>query len=125
MTADLTVLGHRVDPADAPLECVGCPGLVGRVAFEGAELTALCPVTGQPDLYSFRLSFTPVARSIESKSLKLYLGRFRNVGIFAEELADRIAAELTELVGAPVHVFLSQSTRGGMTIEVAAEGVVV
>ena len=87
------------------------------VEFTTNELTATCPITGQPDFYELRLSYLPGESLIESKSLKLYLWGFRDRGIFAEDLA---ATLLKDLVGAcyPVEmtVDLIQKVRGGLQI---------
>src|SRR3712207_4612687 len=55
------------------------------VEFTTNELTATCPITGQPDFYELKLSYRPREALIESKSLKLYLWGFRDRGIFAED----------------------------------------
>jgi 7-cyano-7-deazaguanine reductase len=87
------------------------------VEFTTNELTATCPITGQPDFYELRLSYLPGESLIESKSLKLYLWGFRDKGIFAEDLA---ATLLKDLVAAcdPVEmtVDLTQQVRGGLQI---------
>src|SRR5215212_11968248 len=67
------------------------------VEFTTNELTATCPITGQPDFYELKLSYRPRGSLIESKALKLYLWGFRDQGIFAEDLAVRL---LEDLVGA-------------------------
>jgi 7-cyano-7-deazaguanine reductase len=48
------------------------------VEFTANELTALCPITGQPDFYELTLNYRPNESLIESKSLKLYLWGFRD-----------------------------------------------
>jgi 7-cyano-7-deazaguanine reductase len=87
------------------------------VEFATNELTALCPITGQPDFYELTLTYRPKMSLIESKSLKLYLWSFRDRGIFAEDLA---ATLLKDLVSAcdPVEmtVDLTQQVRGGLRI---------
>ncbi len=87
------------------------------VEFTTNELTATCPITGQPDFYELKLVYRPREALIESKSLKLYLWGFRDRGIFAEELA---ATLLKDLVAAcdPVEmtVDLTQQVRGGLRI---------
>jgi 7-cyano-7-deazaguanine reductase len=88
------------------------------VEFTTNELTATCPITGQPDFYELKLSYRPKEALIESKSLKLYLWGFRDRGIFAEDLA---ATLLKDLVAAcdPVEmtVDLTQQVRGGLQIQ--------
>ncbi len=87
------------------------------VEFTTNELTATCPITGQPDFYELKLSYRPKESLIESKSLKLYLWGFRDRGIFAEDLA---ATLLKDLVAAcdPVQITvdLTQQVRGGLQI---------
>ena len=87
------------------------------VEFTTNELTATCPLTGQPDFYELKLIYRPKETLIESKSLKLFLWGFRDRGIFAEDLA---ATLLKDLVAAcdPVEmtVDLTQQVRGGLQI---------
>ncbi len=114
------VLG-RPDAKPGPqIDTFPVDGAVDRVHFRSTELTAVCPVTDQPDFYAVDIAYTPVDRCIETKSLKLYLRTFAAVGIFAEHLAPRIATHLADAVGAPVTVTLEQGVRGGITTTVAA-----
>ncbi len=53
--------------------------------FTAPEFTSLCPVTGQPDFAHLVIDYAPADWLIESKSLKLYLGSFRNHGAFHED----------------------------------------
>ena len=83
------------------------------------ELAAVCPVTGQPDLYVAVIEYRPQALCLESKSLKLYLVRFRDEPQFCEALAVRIrddVAEALELPSDKVRVTLRQKARGGISI---------
>ena len=117
-TTEFVALGHAGSEHYAGLETFANPG-VARVEMESDELTALCPVTGQPDLYRARIEYEPDALCLESKSLKLYLAAFRNEGRFAEALAVRIrddVAAALALAGERVHVTLVQKARGGITI---------
>lgn len=92
-------------------------GADATVEFTTEELTAICPVTGQPDFYGLRVSYRPDERLLESKAMKLYLWGFREKGAFAEDLA---ATLLEDLTGAcrPVwmEVDLTQRVRGGLKI---------
>lgn len=92
-----------------------------EVVFTSTELTANCPVTGQPDLYSTTISYRPTGGlCLESKALKHYLWGFRDRGIFAEDLASRIAEDLHTTLNAAVDVELIQQVRGGLTLTVRA-----
>ena len=55
------------------------------VTFDGYEFTSLCPKTGQPDFANVFISYIPNEKMVESKSLKLYLFSFRNLGDFHED----------------------------------------
>lgn len=120
-TADSTAfvaLGHA-DPARyAGLETFANPG-VSHVEMTSDELTAVCPVTGQPDLYTATIEYWPQGLCLESKSLKLYLGRYRNEGHFCEALAVAIRDDVAEALGIPsekVRITLRQKSRGGIAI---------
>jgi 7-cyano-7-deazaguanine reductase len=115
---DFVALGQPGSEAYVGLETFPNPG-VARVEMQSDELTAVCPVTGQPDLYVVTIEYEPKALCLESKSLKLYLSSFRNEGAFCEALAvkirDDVAAAL-ELEAEDVGVTLEQKARGGITI---------
>lgn len=87
------------------------------VEFTTNELTATCPITGQPDFYELELSYRPGGSLIESKSLKLYLWGFRERGIFAEDLAATLLKDLVAACDpAEMTVDLIQQVRGGLQI---------
>lgn len=119
---EFVALGHAGSEHYGGLETFENPG-VTRVALESDELTAVCPITGQPDLYRATIEYEPNARCLESKSLKLYLMQFRNEGCFGEALAvqirDEVAATL-EVDRSRVRVTLIQKPRGGITITAIA-----
>ena len=101
-TPNLTQLGRPTrlpqSPAEAVLETVPNPhpGLLYLVRFICPEFTSLCPVTGQPDFAHFVIDYAPEAAILESKSLKLYLGAFRNHAAFHEDCTLTIARRLAE-----------------------------
>jgi len=119
MATEFDALGNP-DAVFAGLETFPAPAGVGLVELESDEVTALCPITAQPDWYQVRIAYTPRERCIESKSLKLYLHSFRNDGIFAEAFAVRIADDASEALGCPVDVTVIQKARGGITIRASA-----
>jgi len=115
---EFVALGHAGSDAYAGLETFPNPG-VETVEMVSDELTAVCPITGQPDFYTATIEYRPDALCLESKSLKIYLSRFREQGVFCEALAvqirDEVAAAL-ELEPGRVRVALRQKARGGITI---------
>ncbi len=115
---EFVALGHAGSEHYAGLESFPNPG-VSEVELVSDELAAMCPITGQPDLYLATIVYQPEALCLESKSLKLYLMRFRNEGAFCEALAVKIrddVAEALELPADRVTVMLEQKARGGITI---------
>ena len=115
---EFVALGHSGSDRYAGLETFANPG-VSHVEMTSDELTAICPITSQPDLYVATIEFWPDALCIESKSLKLYLSEFRNEGHFCEALAVKIrddVAQVLELPADKVQVTLEQKARGGITI---------
>jgi 7-cyano-7-deazaguanine reductase len=119
---ELTVLGQPVRQPIDHVEVFPAPNDVTVVRFTSAEVASLCPVTEQPDLSTVVIEYVPREWCVESKSLKLYLWRFRDRAVFAEALAAEIAGEIM-LTAKPerVSVTLTQRPRGGIEIEVVAE----
>ena len=118
MERDFVALGHAGSDAYAGLESFPNPG-VSRVELTSDELVAVCPITGQPDLYIAAIDYTPRDLCLESKSLKLYLSSFRNEGVFCEALAVKIRDDVAQALGLDadgVRVRLTQKARGGITI---------
>ncbi|MFD2234582.1 preQ(1) synthase [Phaeospirillum tilakii] len=121
----LTQLGHATplpaDPETAVLETVPNPhpGSLYLVRFTAPEFTSLCPITGQPDFAHLVIDYAPDAALVESKSLKLFLGSFRNHGAFHEDCTVGIAKRF---VAACVPTWLRIAgywyPRGGIPIDV-------
>jgi 7-cyano-7-deazaguanine reductase len=117
-STEFVALGHAGSEHYAGIETFANPG-VARIEMTSDELVAMCPITSQPDMYVVTIDYEPEGLCIESKSLKLYLARFRDEGAFCEALAVRIrddAAQALELPPEKVHVTLRQKARGGITI---------
>ena len=121
----LTQLGHRSplpeSPDTAVLEAVPNPhpGLLYVVRFTCPEFTSICPVTGQPDFAYLVIDYVPEATILESKSLKLYLGAFRNHGAFHEDCTLAIARRLIdELAPKWLRIGGYWYPRGGIPIDV-------
>jgi 7-cyano-7-deazaguanine reductase len=87
------------------------------VALECGEFTSLCPVTGKPDFGRIHVVYVPGELCVESKSLKLYLGAYRNHGAFHEDCVNRIADDLvTAIAPRYLQVFGDFNARGGIAI---------
>ena len=119
---EFVALGQAGSDAYAGLETFPNPG-VSEVELTSDELTAMCPITGQPDMYVAAITYEPDRLCLESKSLKLYLMTYRNEGAFAEALAVKIRDDVAgalELEPSRVRVRLTQKPRGGITIVATA-----
>ncbi|MEO0620481.1 MAG: preQ(1) synthase [Pseudomonadota bacterium] len=124
-TMDVTQLGRQTamptSPETAELDRVANPHpdthYVAR--FTVPEFTSICPVTGQPDFAHLVMDYVPDAWLVESKSLKLYLGAFRNHGAFHEDCTVAIGKRLVDLL-APRWLRIAGYwyPRGGIPIDV-------
>ena len=92
-----------------------------EIEIECPEFTSICPKTGQPDFGTLIFRYVPQQWCVELKSLKLYLQKFRNEGIFYENVTNRI---LDDFVAAcqPRRVTVEShwSPRGGITSTIRA-----
>jgi len=94
------------------------PGAPWVVSLLCGEFTSLCPVTGQPDYGRLRVDYLPAQLCVETKSLKLYLMRYRNHGTFHEACVNSIADDLfTKLAPRYLRVFGDFNPRGGISIK--------
>ncbi len=66
------------------------------IELEFPEFGSVCPKTGLPDSGVIRIDYIPDKSIVELKSLKLYLLGFRNLGIFSENVVNRIHEDLLE-----------------------------
>jgi len=85
------------------------------------EFTSVCPKTGLPDFGKLLLRYVPDKRCLELKSYKLYLLAYRNVGIFQENVVNRVLRDVVKAAN-PVRatVIGDFSPRGGLSTLVTA-----
>jgi 7-cyano-7-deazaguanine reductase len=95
------------------------PGRHYTIEIVCPEFTSLCPLTGQPDFGAITFRYTPAARCVELKALKLYLQRYRDQGAFYEAVVNRL---LDDFVAAcqptRCRVIGAFTPRGGITTTV-------
>lgn len=122
---NLSQLGSKTplpeSPEDAVLERVQNPkkGMDYLVRFTAPEFTSLCPMTGAPDFAHLMIDYVPGEWLVESKSLKLFLGAFRNHGAFHEECTLEIARRIIESIEpAWLRIGGYWYPRGGIPIDV-------
>jgi 7-cyano-7-deazaguanine reductase len=122
---NLTLLGaastsYAYDaPASRQLETFEYQSSVPQaVGFITSEFTSLCPKTGQPDFASIEIIYVPQRKGIESKSLKLYLFRYRNHGAFHEDCISKILRDAVEALEPWYLKVIGDFTpRGGIAIK--------
>lgn len=111
--------GYRQDYAPEVLEAFENkhPDNDYWVRFNCPEFTSVCPITGQPDFAEIRICYIPDRRMVESKSLKLYLGSFRQHGAFHEDCVNIIMKDLIRLMD-PKYIEVTGffTPRGGISI---------
>lgn len=91
------------------------------VTIDCPEFTAVCPMTQQPDFGHMTIEYVPNQKVLELKSLKLYLGAYRNVGIFHETVTNTILDDIRRAVE-PRRITINgrYNARGGITTTVKA-----
>lgn len=121
----LTQLGGKSalpeSPEQAVLERVPNPqkGTSYAVRFTSPEFTSLCPITGAPDFAHIVIDYVPGEWLVESKSLKLFLGSFRNHGAFHEDCTVTIAKRLIDIMSPQwLRIGGYWFPRGGIPIDV-------
>ncbi|MFH0907519.1 MAG: preQ(1) synthase [bacterium] len=125
--SSLTYLGRKsplpASPDEATLETFpnAYPRRAYGVRFDCPEFTSICPVTGQPDFAKITIEYVPGKRCVESKSLKLYLGSYRNHGAFAEAIVNRVLDDIVKACKPRRAIVTGEFTaRGGIAIRVIA-----
>jgi 7-cyano-7-deazaguanine reductase len=121
----LIQLGKKADlpksPQEARLERVRNPhpDTAYLIRFTLPEFSSICPVTGQPDFAHLVIDYVPDRWIVESKSLKLFLGSFRNHGAFQEDCTIFIAKSLIKFLQPKwLRIGGYWYPRGGMPIDV-------
>ena len=92
------------------------------ISIAQPEYTSVCPMTGLPDMGCITIEYVPDQAIIELKSLKYYLLQYRNVGIFYENIVNRILDDLVSVLAPKKMTVTGDFTaRGGITTKVAAK----
>ncbi|MBV6493836.1 MAG: NADPH-dependent 7-cyano-7-deazaguanine reductase [Turneriella sp.] len=90
------------------------------IHIEFPEFTAICPKTGLPDFGIVSIEYFPDKWCLELKSLKEYFLAYRNVGIFHENVVNRVMDDI--VAAAQMHkasVVVKYGTRGGIVTTVS------
>lgn len=114
----LTKLGKVSKPSRTLETFPSHGGKQMEVTLHCTEFTCVCPLTGQPDYAEIEITYVPGNFIVESKSMKLYLETFRDVGIFHEHLARDIGEDFVKFVKpTSVSVTVRFNVRGGIAID--------
>ncbi len=113
--AGISSLGKRVTKFER-LEVFPAPANCCDVTLTTDEVTANCPVTGQPDFYEITVDYRPNKLCVESKTVKLYFQQFRNKGLFCEALSAKVAQDFANALRVSVSATVKQKSRGGVSI---------
>jgi 7-cyano-7-deazaguanine reductase len=65
-----------------------------EIVIDAPEFTAVCPKTSQPDFGVITLRYMPDRRCLELKSFKEYLLAYRQLGIFQENVVNRVLEDV-------------------------------
>lgn len=112
------------EPTRDMLECFDnpCPSRDYVIEHVCPEFTSVCPKTGQPDYGILTFRYIPASKCVELKSLKLYLQKFRNQGIFYEAVTNRILDDMVAVLEPKSMRLTAEFTpRGGIHSIVTAE----
>lgn len=97
------------------------PERMYSVVYETEEFTSLCPKTGQPDFAKITITYSPKDLCVETKSLKLYLGSYRQHQSFMETITNNILTDLVNICNPHfMSVVAHFRARGGTTVQVDA-----
>ncbi len=98
------------------------PGRNYQIEIVCPEFTSVCPKTGQPDYGTITIRYIPKEKCVELKSLKFYMQRFRNEGIFYENVTNRILDDLVAVIEPKWLELTAKFTpRGGISTNVIVE----
>jgi 7-cyano-7-deazaguanine reductase len=86
------------------------------------EFTSICPRTGLPDFGKITIRYVPKKYCIELKSLKLYINAYRNLGIFNENVVNRVLKDIVSACQPKKAQVIGEFTpRGGIAVTVEAK----
>lgn len=85
------------------------------VRYETREFSAVCPFSGLPDYGRVVIEYIPEVKIVELKSLKYYIGSYRQVGIYQEHATNRLFADLWRVIDPQyLRIETQYNTRGGI-----------
>ncbi len=97
------------------------PGRDYEIEISSPEFTSVCPKTGLPDHGTLTVRYVPDQKCLELKSYKMYLFAYRNLGIFQENIVNRVLEDLVRATDARKITVIGDFTpRGGIYSKISA-----
>jgi 7-cyano-7-deazaguanine reductase len=110
-----------IDAKLPKIECIPNSHRNYEITIEIPEYTSVCPKTGLPDFGTITIRYIPDKLCVELKSLKYYIIGYRNLGIFYENIVNRILNDLVNACRPKRAVVTGHfNARGGMTAAIEA-----
>jgi 7-cyano-7-deazaguanine reductase len=92
-----------------------------EIEIQIPEFTSVCPKTGLPDFGKLTLIYTPRKKCLELKSLKMYVLAYRNLGIFYENVVNRVLRDVVKAADPVRAIVIGEFTpRGGLQSKITA-----
>jgi 7-cyano-7-deazaguanine reductase len=93
-----------------------------EIEIQVPEFTSVCPKTGLPDFGKLTVYYTPRKKCLELKSLKMYILAYRNLGIFYENVVNRVLRDVVKAAD-PVDATVTGefTPRGGLQSKITAK----
>jgi len=87
-----------------------------EITIDIPEYTSMCPKTGLPDFGTITIKYVPNKLCLELKSLKYYIIGYRNLGIFYENIVNKILNDVVKACSPKRATVTGKfNARGGMT----------
>jgi 7-cyano-7-deazaguanine reductase len=92
-----------------------------EILVDVPEFTSVCPKTGLPDFGMLKIRYMPDKVCLELRSLKEYLFTYRDLGIFQENIVNKVLEDVVR-AAKPVwaEVIGEFRPRGGISTTVSA-----
>lgn len=97
------------------------PGRDYEIEISSPEFTSVCPKTGLPDHGTLTIRYVPDELCLELKAYKMYLLAYRNLGIFQENIVNRVLDDIVRAAKPRRATVLGDFTpRGGIYSKISA-----
>lgn len=97
------------------------PGRDYEIEISSPEFTSVCPKTGLPDHGTLTIRYVPDDFCLELKAYKMYLMAYRNLGIFQENIVNRVLDDVVRAAKPRKATVVGDFTpRGGIYSKISA-----